>query len=139
MSVRIRLSVDGAEATAELDVARSPDAARAFSGVLPLEGELLTSAWSGHGCELLLPDALRAVAGSGATSTDVPVGTLAIAPATEGPLLVVPYGTMKTHTATGPVAATLLAHFVDGQGAFLARLERTFEEGALAVRIVAEP
>ena len=137
--MRIRLSVDGAEATAELDVARSSDAARAFSGVLPLDGEFLTSTWSGHGCELLLPEALRAVAGSGATSIDVPVGTLAIVPATEGPVLVVPYGTMKTHTATGPVAATLLAHFVDGQGAFLARLERTFEEGALAVRIVAEP
>ena len=139
MSVRIRLSVDGAEATAELDVTRSPDAARAFSAVLPLNGALITSAWSGHGCELLLPEALRAVAGTGATSIDVPVGTLAIAPATEGPLLVVPYGTMKTHTATGPVAATLLAHFVNGQGAFLARIERTFEEGALAVRIVVEP
>jgi hypothetical protein len=138
VSVRIRLSVDGAEATAELDMARSPDAARAFSAVLPLEGELVTSAWSGHGCELLLPDALRAVTGSGATSVDVPVGTLAIVPATEGPLLVVPYGTVKAHTAIGPVAATLLAHFVDGQGAFLARIERTFDEGALAVRIVVE-
>lgn len=136
--MRIRLSVDGAEATAELDLARSPDAARAFSGVLPLGGEFLTSAWSGHGCELLLPVALRAVAGSGATAIDIPVGALAIAPATEGALLVVPYGTMKTHTATGPVASTLLAHFIDGQAAFLARLERTFEEGALAVRIVAE-
>jgi hypothetical protein len=135
---RIRLIAGGIEATAELDGEGSPDAVRAFAATLPLDGELLGSVWSGNGCELALPEALRRVVGGGAASVDVPVGTLAIVASAEGAVLIIPYGIVKTHLATGPVAATRVARFVAGQDAFLARVERTFDEGAIAVRIVAE-
>jgi hypothetical protein len=43
------------------------------------------------------------------------------------------------HVATGPIAATRVARLVSGQDAFLARLARTFDEGAIPARIVLEP
>ena len=138
MTVRVRLVAGKAEAVAELDTAGSPDAARAFVGALPLEGVLLGSMWSGNACELELPQALRAHAGTGHATVDVPVGELAIAPTVSGAVLLIAYGPVMTHMATGPVPATRLGRLVEGQDAFLRGLERTFDVGAIPVRVSTE-
>lgn len=138
MTVRVRIAAGDVVAIAELDEDGSPDASRAFAGALPIEGELLGSMWSGNACELALPSTLAGLVGTGRASTEVPVGSLALAPTVAGPILMIAYGETISHTATGPAPASRLGRIVEGQEAFLARLARTFDEGAIPVRLTVE-
>jgi hypothetical protein len=122
---------------AELDDEGAPNAVRALWSVLPIEGELLVSMWSGHAGELALPPALAMLAGREQASIDIPVGALALGAGADGPVLLIAYGPSKFHTAAGPALATLVGRLVENGPAVLEQIERTFDVGAVPVAISA--
>ena len=134
--MRLRISTRGIEAIAELDLVGAAEAVKALSRRLPLSGELVQSAWSGHACEVVLPDAELA---QGARSmNELPRGALAIGRTAEASVLLIAYGPTLHHTAAGRAPTTWIGRITEDGGPLLAQLESTFDDGALAVTIRAE-
>ena len=130
----ITLRIGEVRATAALD--GEADLGAAFWSALPIETELLSANWSGHACTFPAPPALLAASGRiEPGGNDVPVGRLAVASADHGGIVLVAYGTTMHHTALGPAPVAALATLGEGRDAFLARIERLFDEGAARLTI----
>jgi hypothetical protein len=131
---RIKLNVDGVEATAELCDDLSPKATAAFWEALPIEKTLVAAKWSGRACFIHPGEGpLRSVEALENPVTSIYPGYIVMRP--RGTEVLMSYGEAEYRWAIGTDYVTRIARVVENQAAFLARLARTHDEGDTQITI----
>jgi hypothetical protein len=134
MARRIRLSVDGVEAIAELHEDIAPKATAAFWEALPLDRDLVPAKWSGRACFIHPGQGpMNAVQELENPVTSIYPGTIVMRP--RGSEVLISYGEAEYRWAIGTDYVSRLAKIVENRAAFLDVLSRTHDEGAKRITI----
>ena len=131
---RIKLTVDGVEAVAELQEDLSPVATAAFWEALPIEKTLVAAKWSGRACFIHPGEGpLRAVESLENPVTSIYPGYVVMRP--RGSEVLISYGESEYRWAVGTDYVTRIARIVENRAPFLAVLARTHDEGDKQITI----
>lgn len=125
---RIKVTVDGVEATAELCEELSPNATAAFWEALPIDKPLVAAKWSGRAC-FIHPNAepLKAIETLENPVTSIYPGYIVMRP--RGTEVLMSYGESEYRWGIGTDYVTRIARLVENAAELLATLARTHDEG----------
>lgn len=134
MSKRIRVTVNGVQATADLDGEAAPETVARIWDALPIEGNLRHLRWGGEGAYILVRELADPSLAIEDPVTFYPPGSLAFRPA-HGEF-VIPYGQAQARSHLISAAfATRIGRLTDNVDRLLREAQGTLNDGGKPIRI----